>query len=86
MSSCSGTVVYLVLTLRKECQMLCSFITAKLLAFEVFRSMSLEAEQFSIQTDPETKLRYILFKGRAMKNVQGGLNHRKVTPQNSETF
>ena len=46
----------------------------------------LEAEQFSIKTDPESKSRFIVFEDRVMKNVQGGPNHRKVSPKTVKHF
>ena len=63
------------------------FYNCKAFGFQGLEEHSFfEAEQFSIPTDPETKLRYILYERRSMKNMRSGLNHRKVPPKTVKHF
>lgn len=59
------------------------FYNCKLFAFRVCdEHRNLDASQFAIGTDPEIGLKCVEFMGRASKNVQGGLKHKKVETLN----
>jgi hypothetical protein len=63
------------------------FYNCKLFAFRVCdEHRHLDASQFAIGTDPEIGLKYVEFMGRASKNVQGGLKHKKVETKNIKHF
>lgn len=63
------------------------FYNCKLVAFRACEEhRNLDASQFTISTDPETGVQYVEFMGRASKNIQGGLKHKKVETTNNKHF
>ncbi|XP_062601332.1 zinc finger MYM-type protein 2-like [Saccostrea cucullata] len=65
----------------------CFFYNCKLFAFRANdEHRNLDVSQFSINYDHEPGLKYLEFKGRSCKNVQGGLKHKKVETKNIHHF
>ncbi|XP_062580082.1 uncharacterized protein LOC134242074 [Saccostrea cucullata] len=65
----------------------CFFYNCKLFAFRANdEHRNLDVSQFSINYDHESGLKYLEFKGRSCKNVQGGLKHKKVETKNIHHF